>query len=320
LTLYYHPVDIGNLHLEGNLLAAPMAGYTDFITRSISLEMGASMAYTEMISAEALIRDSQKTLSMLKRAQGERFLAVQLFGSTPENLGHAAMIAAENGADLLDLNAGCPVSKIIKKGSGAALARDISRLGLVVRAMVKAGLPVSVKIRSGWDNQELNWKNAAHAVIAEGAAAIGFHPRTRSQGYGGKSDWKALKDMVESVSVPVFGSGDLDSPSAVLQMFKETGCQGVMIARGAMGNPDIFCRTRILLTEGVQAAAPTREQILGSARNHLEAAVNAFGEDAAIRNMKKHLAAYVKGWPSSSELRNKLMRTTDLSQILKLLH
>jgi len=296
-----------------------MAGYTDCITRSIALGEGASLAYTEMISAEALIRDSKRTMSMMRRATGEKILAVQLFGASPEVLGRAAVIAAENGADLLDLNAGCPVKKVVGKGAGAALGRDVRKLRLAIRAMVSVGLPVTVKLRSGWDTDELNWHEAAVSAVEEGVSAIGFHPRTRIQGYGGKADWKLLKEMVKEIPVPVIGSGDLDSPSAVLKMLEKTECCGVMIARGATGNPEIFSRTRHLLAYGFEPDPVTPENRLRNARNHLSAAACSFGEEAAVRDMKKHLAAYIRGWPSASILRNSLMKATDITVMLSLL-
>ncbi len=317
--MYLQPIKIGSLHINGNIFSAPMSGYTDCVTRHIFCNNGAFLAYTEMISSEALVRNSSRTLSMLKRFDGEKILAVQLYGSKPEILGRAALIAAENGADLIDLNAGCPVRKVTQKGGGAALGRDVRKLGLAIRAMVKAGLPVTVKIRSGWDETEQNWREAVQAVVQEGASAIGFHPRTCRQGYGGKADWKALGELSAAAPVPVIGSGDLDSPSAVLKMLKKTSCSGVMIARGAIGYPEIFSRTCSLLNEGTPEIPPTPEDRLRSAKNHLLMAAETFGENTAARNMKKLLAAYVRGWPSASKLRNDLMKTTNLSAQLTLL-
>jgi nifR3 family TIM-barrel protein len=315
----YHPVDIGTIHLEGNILAAPMAGYTDHITRSIALREGASLAYTEMISAEALVRESPRTLAMLKRASGEKILAVQLFGASVEVLGRAAVAAAERGAGLLDLNAGCPAGKVTRKGAGAALGRNPEKLGLAVKEMLKAGLPVSVKIRSGWDAENLNWKEEAFSAVEAGASAIGFHPRTRIQGYGGRANWKALRELSEIIPVPVIGSGDLDSPSAVQKMLMETGCRGVMIARGAVGNPEIFRLSRKLLTENEEGIPSDPEKRLENAGIHLKAAAEAFGEEAATRDMKKHLAGYVRGWKSAPALRNELLRAQDYNTLLKLL-
>ena len=319
MTGYFRSIEIGNLQLEGNVFAAPMAGYTDCITRSLALNEGAILAYTEMISAEALIKNSGRTLSMMKRADGEEILAVQLFGTSPQTLGRAAVLAAQNGADLLDLNAGCPVSKVTGKGAGAAMGREIGRLALAVEEMGKAGLPVTVKIRSGWDDGEINWGEAAHAAVEAGASAIGFHPRTRRQGYGGRADWTALKIMSRELPVPVIGSGDLDSPASVLRMFNETGCRAVMIARGAIGNPGIYSQTRKLLTNGIQETPQIPEERLKIARFHLKAAAEEFGDKRAAREIKKHLAGYIKGWPSAAELRRKLMIASDIPALMSLL-
>ncbi len=320
MTGYFKSVDIGTLHLEGNVFAAPMAGYSDSVTRALAINEGAVLAYTEMVSAEAVVRNNGRTLSMMKRADGEVILAVQLFGSTPETLGRAAVLAAQNGADLLDLNAGCPVSKVTGKGAGAALGRNIGRLALAVEEMRKAGPPVTVKIRSGWGDGEINWIEAAHAAVEAGAAAIGFHPRTCRQGYGGRADWTSLKIMSRELSVPVIGSGDLDTPSAVLRMFEETGCRAVMIARGAIGNPGIYRRTRKLLTSGIQETPPTPEEHLRFARFHLKAAAGEFGDEITAREIKKHLTGYIRGWPSAAELRRKLMRASDIPLLMSLLN
>ncbi|MCK5249602.1 MAG: tRNA dihydrouridine synthase DusB [Spirochaetaceae bacterium] len=320
MTGYFRSVDIGNLHLEGNVFAAPMSGYTDRVTRGLALFEGAVLAYTEMISAEALIRNSGRTLSMMNRADGEAFLAVQLFGSSPETLGRAAVLATQSGADLLDLNAGCPVSKVTGKGAGAALGREVERLALAVEEMGKAGLPVTVKIRSGWDEGKINWSEAGHAVVEAGAAAIGFHPRTRRQGYGGRADWTALKKMSLELPVPIIGSGDLDSPLSVLRMFEETGCRAVMIARGAIGNPGIYSQTRKLLTTGILETPPTPEEHLRVARFHLNAAAEEFGDEITAREIKKHLVGYIKGWPSAAELRRELMMASDIPTLMTLLN
>ncbi len=320
MTMYYKSVEIGSLHLKGNIFAAPMAGYTDSVTRSIALKEGASLAFTEMLSSEALIRNSKRTFSMMKRGEGEDNLAVQLFGSSPQSLGRAAVIAAEFGADLLDLNAGCPVSKVTRKSAGAALGRDIGKLSLAVKAIVESGLPVTVKIRSGWTEGEINWHEAAHAAVEAGASAVCFHPRTRRQGYGGKADWSALKKLVWELPVPVIGSGDLESPAAVLEMFEETGCQAVMIARGAVGNPWIFRQTLTLLRKGIQEADPTAEERLKTAVYHLKAAAEAKGEILAAREMKKHLASYIRGWPSAAGVRKELMRASDFNTLMMMLN
>jgi nifR3 family TIM-barrel protein len=293
-----------------------MAGYTDRITRSLALDSGASLAFTEMISAEALSRGSAHSIDMMKRAAEERILAVQLFGYSPESLGNAAVIAAAAGADLLDLNAGCPVRKVTERGAGAALARNPRILAEAVRRMTGPGLPVTVKLRKGWNEDDLSWKDAVKAAVESGAAAVAFHPRTRNQGYGGKADWTALAELVSTVKVPVIGSGDLDSPRACRDMLLQTSCAAVMVARGAVGDPDIFRRIRILLTENRQAGELSPVDRIITGRKHLQQAAAAFGDEIAAREMKKHLARYIRGWPSSSELRLRLMKTSSFQDLL----
>ncbi len=315
----YHELHLRNLTIPGNILAAPMAGYTDRVCRALALEGGADLAWTEMISAEALMRLSVRTEGMMKRAEGEKILAVQLFGSDPETLGRAAVRAAELGADILDLNAGCPVPKVTAGGAGAALARDPQKIEASVTAMKAAGLPVGVKIRSGWDEAELNWKDAAMAAVNGGADILGFHPRTRRQGYGGSSDWSLITALTALVDLPVIGSGDLNSPEDARNMLRSTGCAGVMFARGGIGDPGIYRRTRRLLSEGTAAAAPGKRQRLENARHHLSMAANAFGEEKTAREIKKHLAGYVKGWESAADFRNRLVRSGGYQELQSLL-
>ena len=316
----YRPVRLGGLTLPGNLFAAPMAGYTDAVCRALALEGGADLAFTEMTSAAALLRGSERTLGMMRRAAGEAVLAVQLFGSDPEILGEAAHAAREAGADLLDLNAGCPVPKVTAKGSGAALARDPRRLAAAVEAMAAAGLPTTVKLRSGWDGNSLNWESAAEAVVGAGAAALGFHPRTRDQGYAGRADHGITTALVRTCPVPVIASGDVDGPVGAATVLRDTGCAAVMVARGGIGDPGIYHRIRDFLETGREPPEPGRLPRLEAALRHLRRFAEAFGEDLAGREMKKHLAGYVKGWESSAEFRRRLMRApayTDLEALLK---
>lgn len=297
-----------------------MAGYSDRVSRGLALSHGADMAYTEMISAEALIRGSQRTLGMIKAAEGEKLLTVQLFGSSPESLGIAARIAADQGAVLLDLNAGCPVAKVTGKGAGASLSRNPENLAAAITAMRSAGIPVTVKLRLGWDQDEINWRSAALAAVEAGVSAIGFHPRTRKQGYGGDADWSAIKEMVREMPVPVIGSGDLNTPESVERMFEESSCAAVMIGRGAVGNPDIYRRTRRLLSGGAAQAPLNPEERLSAALVHLKKAGQEFGQETAAREIKKHLAGYVKEWPEAAALRAELMRAGSYSELMSLLN
>jgi nifR3 family TIM-barrel protein len=314
----YHPVRIGNLELEGNLFLAPVAGFSDRAFRSICLSEGASFTYTEMISAEALARGSAKTERLMQRAFNETVYGVQLFGGNPEVLARAAQKACEKANPaLIDINAGCPVPKIIKSGAGAALTREPDALFAVVRAVADTvePVPVTVKIRSGWDNEHLTWQEAAIAAIEAGAAAITLHPRTQTQGYDGKADWELLKALVElakrkasrsGVPVAVFGSGDVFSPEDAKAMLEQTGVDGVMFARGALGNPFIFRETRDLLESGSYVVTGTDERLATGFRE-LELLTADVGEAHACREMRKRFCAYVKGFPNAAALRKTIV-------------
>ena len=239
--MLYHPVKIGSVELNGNLFLAPVAGYSDRSFRSICVEQGASFTYTEMVSAEALVRGNWKTEELMSRAENEKSYSVQIFGGEEDVMYEAAKIVMEKSScEVIDINCGCPVPKIVKTNAGSALTRDPDRLGKIVAAVKRATegkRPVTVKIRSGWDAQTITWKEAALAALENGADAITMHPRTKTQGYEGFSDWNKLKELVQLVDgkVPVFGSGDLFKPEDAKRMLEETGCDGVMIARGAEG-------------------------------------------------------------------------------------
>ncbi|MDR0708611.1 MAG: tRNA-dihydrouridine synthase, partial [Spirochaetaceae bacterium] len=246
---------IGSLVLPGNLFLAPVAGYTDRAFRSICAGYGAALGYTELASAEAIARGpddpaASKTGRLMRRGEGEGRYAIQLFGANPDVMYRAALKLAPFKPDMIDINCGCPVPKVVKSGAGAALMRDTALLGRVVAAAVRAslealgGVPVTVKIRSGWDAASLNYREAAATALDAGAAMVALHPRTRAQGYGGKSDWALIADLAARLPVPVAGSGDLFRAEDACRMLRETGCAAVMFARGALGNPFIFRETR----------------------------------------------------------------------------
>ncbi|MDR2785106.1 MAG: tRNA dihydrouridine synthase DusB [Treponema sp.] len=314
----YRPVDIGPLVLSGNLFLAPVAGYTDRAFRSICAGYGANLGYTELASAEAIVRcpgelTESKTGRLMRRGEGELYYAVQLFGADPEVMYRAALKLAPFKPDLVDINCGCPVPKVVKSGAGSALMRDPSLLGRIVAAVVRASagalgnVPVTVKIRSGWDSASLNYREAAAAAVDAGAALVGLHPRTRVQGYGGKSDWSLIADLAARLPVPVAGSGDLFSADAAEKMLRETGCAAVMFARGALGNPFIFREARSLL-RGENRAAPAPAERVGAAFRHLGLLVSDMGEYAACREMRKQFCAYTKGIPDGARLRGDLVR------------
>ena len=321
----YHPVKIGNVELKGNLFLAPVAGYSDAAFRSVCIENGACFTYTEMVSAEALVRKNLKTEILMRRAYNEKSYSVQIFGGEPEIMSDAAGIVLEKtGCEVIDINCGCPVPKIIKTGAGSALTRDPDRLLKVAEAVVKAsgGVPVTVKIRSGWEQKQMTWHEAAQAALEAGVSAITIHPRTRAQGYEGHSDWAIMKELVEYVKgwetregkglhIPVFGSGDLFKPEDARLMLAQTGADAVMFARGAMGNPFIFRDATNLLTQGKYEPVPAEERVkTGFAE--LERLAAETSEQHACLEMRKRFAAYSKGISGGAALRAQIVHAATI--------
>lgn len=319
----YHPVRIGKLALDGNIFLAPVAGYTDKAFRSICVEAGANFSYTELVSVEALVRGSDASEAMLQAAFCEKNYAVQLFGSSPESMARAVKIVLEKSScSCIDINCGCPVPKVVKTGAGAALTRDAERLYDVAKAAVEVAnaVPVTVKIRSGWDANHITWKEAADAAISAGVAAITLHPRTRAQGYEGKADWNCLKELVAFVNgrVAVFGSGDLFTPEDARAMLSETGCDGVMFARGAMGNPFIFSQTRSFLTTGVYEQ-PDADVRIKTGLRELELLTAERGEARACREMRKRFCSYTKGMEGGARLRAEIVHAETIADYERIL-
>jgi len=326
---FYHPVKIGSLEIEGNLFLAPVAGFTDRAFRSLCAEEGACFSFTELVSAEALCRSSGKyglggaggsvSANLVRRGDSEKHYAVQLFGALPESIYRAAVLLAPLHPDAIDINAGCPVPKVVKNGAGSALMKDPSNLGRVVEAAVRASreclgsVPITIKIRSGWDSASINYAECARIAVEAGADMVSLHPRTRSQGYGGRSDWSFIADLASRLSVPVTGSGDLYTPEDALQMLKETGCQAVMFARGAMGNPFIFSATRLLLETGAWEPVPIPARI-NAALRHLEMLSADIGERSACLEMRKQFCAYTKGFPGGAALRDKAVHAATIAE------
>jgi len=320
----YRSIHIGSLELEGNLFLAPVAGYSDRAFRSVCIELGANFTCTELISSEALIRDAKKSEYLLQRAENERAYAIQLFGSDPEVMYQAALRLAPYHPEVVDINCGCPVPKVVKTGSGSALMRDLNRLGNIVAAVARASrealadVPVTVKIRSGWDEQSINYREAAAVAVASGAALVALHARTRSQGYAGKANWEHIADLASRLQVPVVGSGDLFSPEDAQKMLAETGCAAVMFARGAMGNPFIFTETRELLETGTYTPVPPRQRIQ-TGFTQLKRLAADIGEAIACKEMRKQFCAYTKGIEGGAALRNALVHAETILQYEQIL-
>jgi nifR3 family TIM-barrel protein len=297
---------------------APVAGYSDAAFRAVCAELGAALCYTEMVSAEALIRGHAKTKKLLVRDPVERQYAVQLFGANPATMAKAAEIVSAYGPVLIDLNCGCPVPKIIRAGAGSALLRTPERIGEIVRAMRGAtSVPISVKLRTGWDQNSINYPDTASAAIEAGARAITLHGRTRAQGYSGKADWEAIRTLAGQSPVPVFGSGDVFSAQDAISMLRTTDCDGVMIARGAIGNPFIFSELRALAgqTDAERAGEPLSPRIIArTAARHLGLAIRYLGERTACIEFRKHFCAYTKGFAGGAALRAHAVRCSTLKE------
>lgn len=306
----FKEIKLPNLTLPGNLLLAPMAGYTDAAFRSQCLEHGASFCFTEMVSAEALSRGSLKTLTLLTRADNESLLGVQIFASGPDSAARAVRVLSAYKPDIIDLNCGCSVPKILKAGCGAALLKSPPLIREIVHAMRgETDACLSVKLRSGWDHGSINFRATAEAAVAGGASLVSLHPRTRSQGFRETASLAHLRELKAALQLPVLGSGDLFSAADALKMVRETGCDGVMFARGALGNPFIFTSTRALFL-GRPSPAPTSQEKLHTALRHLSLAVKLHGEAKACREMRKHFCAYTRGIRGGAGLRSRIVHAT----------
>ena len=316
---YLKAIDLPGLTIPGNLFLAPLAGYSDAAFRSICLRWGADLCYTEMVSAEGIVRDNDKTLELLQRADSERLFAVQIFASEPGVAARAVEKLTPFQPDLYDLNCGCSVAKVLKSRSGAALLRSPEKIGAIVKAMrEQTHIPVTVKLRSGWDQDSINYLHCAEAAERGGAAMVCLHPRTRSQGFSGQARLSELQDLKTHCSVPVIASGDLFTPEDALTVFRESGCDGLMFARGALGNPFIFRATKSLLAGVDPGPMPVGVQRLQTALQQLEAAVRFKGELRACKEMRKHFCYFSKGMSGGAEFRARVVRAERVDDYLNL--
>ncbi len=300
----YHPVTIGNLSISGNLFLAPLAGFTDKGFRHICIEEGADLTYSEMVSAEAVARGNLKTQALMSRAESEDLFAIQLFMPEASVAERAVEGVMRFEPTIIDLNCGCPVPKVVKTGAGSALHKTPEKIGEIISVLVReSGVPVTVKIRLGWDANSQNYLEVADIACDAGASLITMHARTRAQGYSGSADWEHLARLKEHVDVPVFGSGDLMSATDAKRMLETTGIDGLMFARGAIGNPFIFSQTKEFLTTGITPPEITRDQRYRRLFDQLDSTIRDKGEVAACREMRKQVCAYTKGLPGAAALR-----------------
>ena len=294
---------IGSLHISPPLILAPMAGISDLPFRLLAREQGAPLCFTEMISAEGLKRNGKNTLALLRSSSLDRPLGIQLFGGDPESLAEAARMI-EPDCDLIDINMGCPVKKVVSGGAGSSLLRTPVKVAEIIRAVRKAtNRPLTIKIRSGWNSNELSFLEIGRIAEQEGCDAITLHPRTRAQMFSDHADWQRIQELKNIVMLPVIGSGDIFSGQDVVDMLTQTGCDGVMIARGAMGNPWIFREAKESLA-GTPPTAPSRKERHDTALSHLEQLCEHLGEQTAIAEMRKHLSWYVKGLSGAARFRS----------------
>ena len=315
-------MNIGNLTLKNNIFLAPMAGVTDIVFRMICKEYGCGLVYSEMVSAKGISHNNKNTKEMLEISEKERPCAIQLFGSDPKILADTAK-EVEKNADIIDINMGCPAPKIVKNNEGSALMKNPELIGKIIKSVSSAvEKPVTVKFRKGFDDTCINAPEIAEIAEKNGAAAIAVHGRTREQYYSGEADWDIIKEVKKRVRIPVIGNGDVDSPEKAKALFDHTGCDAIMIGRGAEGNPWIFKRAVHYINTGEILPEPTISEKLTLALNHLDMLVKDKGEYRGVREMRRHLGKYIKGMPHCAEARfhiNKAKTQKEISDFVETL-
>ena len=311
---------IGKVKIESPSVLAPMAGVTDLAFRLLAKEMGCGLVVSEMVSAKGLLYENCRTKELIRIDPRERPTAIQLFGSVPDELAEAARRVAASGADIIDFNMGCPTHKIVRNGEGSALLRFPELAERILKAMVAAvDIPVTVKIRAGWDENSINAVEIAKRAEQAGISAIAVHGRTREQFYGGNADWEIIRQVKRAVAIPVIGNGDVRTVHDAERLLLETECDGVMVGRAACGNIWIFRQIAAYLQEGCLMEAPTFGERAVTLLRHLDMLTELKGPHIAIREMRRHAVCYVKGFPKSAELRtcfNRAMDRGDFEQIL----
>lgn len=312
---------IGNVEIKNNVVLAPMAGVTDLPFRLLCKEKGCGLLYTEMVSAKAIMYNNKNTEALLKVTPQENPIAVQLFGSEPAVMSEIAKRIEERPFDIIDVNMGCPVPKVVNNGEGSALLKNPKLVGEIVEAMAKAvKKPVTVKIRAGFDETSINAPQIAHVIQESGGAAVAVHARTRQQYYSGHADWDVISRVKEAVSIPVIGNGDILCGEDAVKMFEQTKCDAVMIGRGAQGNPWIFKQINDYMTNGTEFTKPSANEVCDMIMRHAGMLIEAKGEYTGIREMRKHFAWYTAGMKHAAVLRNEVNHVEHIEQLEELVN
>ncbi len=309
---------IGNLNVKAGALLAPLAGVSSRPFRVLAVKAGAAVTYTEMVSSEGIIRNQEKTFEMMRFKPDEQPLGIQLFGANPEVMKQAAEVTVKKfRPDIIDINFGCPVKKVVNKNGGSAVLRDLKLTEDIIRATVEGAgeTPVTIKIRTGWDDDHPVYMEVGQIAQRAGAKAVALHARSRAKGFSGSADWSSIRELKESVDIPVIGNGDAVTPQDVKRMLDETGCDAVMIGRAALGNPFIFKQIRHYLATGEILEEPSVEDKIEMARLHAQLMQEQFGEERGAVMMRRYLGWYVKGFKGASELRPQLFQVATISDI-----
>lgn len=316
--MYIHKLKIGDIELENNLILAPMAGVTDKAFRMICKKFGAGLVCTEMGSARAMFHNDQKTKRLFDTEGEKRPVSFQIFGSDEESMAYAAKYVS-GFADIIDINMGCPAPKVVKNGDGSKLLLDLPKAKSIMETVVKnSSVPVTLKFRAGWDNDHIVAEDVAKIAEEVGISAITIHGRTRSEYYLGKANLEIIKKVKESVNIPVIGNGDIIDEISAKEMFQKTGVDGIMIGRGSFGNPWIFREIKYYLETGKFLEKPSNKEKLEIIKEHIDLAIKEKGE-IAIKELRKHIAWYVKGLKNSSEFRNNINKIETRKELEKAL-
>lgn len=314
---------IGNIEIKNQVVLAPMAGISNTSYRTIIKEMGAGLIYAEMVSDKAIMFDNDRTIELLKMRESERPIAQQIFGSDEDSFVIAAKKIVElMHPDILDINMGCPVPKIaLKSQAGASLLKDPDKIEKIVRSVVNAvNIPVTVKIRSGWDSNTINCVEVAKRIENAGASAITLHARTRAQGYSGSADWSLIKKVKEAVSIPVIGNGDIKTCYDAKKMLEETGCDAVMIGRGVLGNPWLIKECVDYLEDGTLPQRVSAKEKMQMLKRHFELLCKDKGEKLALLEIRTHALWYIKGLPGSASIKNQICQKKNSTELFNILN